>query len=130
MTFTRFFCFPNECFPLGFFVLKVHSVAIVCGLEDLYYSFVFREVTHHAIFDRMLRNTAVLVSYLCVFLFLFSTNVSIKRLEQVYGKYVLRSVQFRGSVMSDSLRPHGLQHARPLSPLPTTGVYLNSSPLS
>ena len=125
MTFTRFFCFCNECFPLGFFILKVHSVAIVCRLEDLYYSFVFREVTHHAIFDRILRNTAVLVNYLCVFLFLFSTNVSIKRLE-----YVLRSVQFRGSVMSDSLRPHGPQHARPLSPLPTTGVYLNSSPLS
>ena len=84
------------------FILKAHSVAILCRLEDLYYSFVIREVTHHAIFDRILRNTAVLVNYLCVFLFLFSTKVSIKRLEQVYGKYVLRSFQFRGSVMSDS----------------------------
>ena len=33
---------------------------------------------------------------------------------------------FSCSVMSDSLRPHGLQHARPSCPLPTPGVYSNS----
>ena len=32
--------------------------------------------------------------------------------------------------MSDSLRPHGLQHARPPRPSPTPGVYSNSCPLS
>ena len=32
--------------------------------------------------------------------------------------------------MSDSLWPHGLQHARPPCPSPTPGVYLNSCPLS
>ena len=32
--------------------------------------------------------------------------------------------------MSDSLRPHGLQHARPPCPSPTPGVYTNSCPLS
>ena len=32
--------------------------------------------------------------------------------------------------MSNSLRPHGLQHARPPCPLPTPGVYSNSCPLS
>ena len=32
--------------------------------------------------------------------------------------------------MSDSLRPHGLQHARPPCPLPTPGVYSNSCPSS
>ena len=37
-----------------------------------------------------------------------------------------RSVQFSRSVMSTSLRPHGLQHARPPCPSPTPGVYLNS----
>ena len=31
--------------------------------------------------------------------------------------------------MSNSSRPHGLQHARPPSPSPTPGVYLNSCPL-
>ena len=35
--------------------------------------------------------------------------------------------QFSHSFMSDSLRPHGLQHARPSYPLP---VYSNSCPLS
>ena len=38
--------------------------------------------------------------------------------------------QFSHSVMSDSLRPHGLQHARPPCPSPTPGVYSNSCPLS
>ena len=42
----------------------------------------------------------------------------------------LSSVQFSRSVVSDSLRPHGLQHARPLRPSPTPGVYSNSCPLS
>ena len=32
--------------------------------------------------------------------------------------------------MSDSLRPHGLQHARPPCPSPTPRVYSNSCPLS
>ena len=39
------------------------------------------------------------------------------------------SVQFSCSVMSDSLRPHGLQHARLPCPLPTARVYSNSCPL-
>ena len=40
------------------------------------------------------------------------------------------SLQFSHSVMSDSLRPHGLQQARPPCPSPTPGVYPNSCPLS
>ena len=40
------------------------------------------------------------------------------------------SVQFSRSVLSDSLRPHGLQHARPPCPSPTPGVYSDSCPLS
>ena len=40
------------------------------------------------------------------------------------------SVQFRHSVMSDSLRPHQSQHARPPCPSPTPRVYSNSCPLS
>ena len=39
------------------------------------------------------------------------------------------SVQFSSSVMSDSLRPHGLEHARLLCP-PTLGAYSNSRPSS
>ena len=40
------------------------------------------------------------------------------------------TVQFSRSVVSDSLWPHGLQHARPPCPSPTPGVYSNSCPLS
>ena len=42
----------------------------------------------------------------------------------------LSSVQFSHSVTSDSLRPHGLQPARPPCPSPTPGVHPNSCPLS
>ena len=40
------------------------------------------------------------------------------------------SVQFSCSVVSDSLQPHGLQHARPPCPSPTPRTYSNSCPLS
>ena len=47
----------------------------------------------------------------------------------VYQGCIL-SVQFSCSVMSNSLRPHGLQHARPPCPSPTPKVYSNSCPSS
>ena len=40
------------------------------------------------------------------------------------------SVQFSRSVVSNSLWPHELQHARPPCPSPTTRVHSNSHPLS
>ena len=40
------------------------------------------------------------------------------------------SVQFSHPVVSDSLWPHGLQHARPPCPSPTPRVYSNSCTLS
>ena len=40
------------------------------------------------------------------------------------------SVQFSCSVVSDSLRPHESQHARPPCPSPTPGVHPDSHPLS
>ena len=45
-------------------------------------------------------------------------------------KDLVQFSQFRSSVVSDSLWPHGLQHARPPCPSPTPGVYSNSCPLS
>ena len=39
-------------------------------------------------------------------------------------------IQFSRSVVSDSLRPHELQHARPPCLSPTPGLYPNSCPLS
>ena len=46
-----------------------------------------------------------------------------------YNK-IFSSVQFSCSVVSDSLRPHELQHARPPCPSPTPGVHPDPCPLS
>ena len=44
--------------------------------------------------------------------------------------FLLSSVQFSCSILSDSLQPHELQHARPPYPSATAGVYTNPCPLS
>ena len=52
---------------------------------------------------------------------------------QIYTKWKLSNsnlVQFRNSVISNSLRPHGLQHARLPCPSPTPKVCSNSCPSS
>ena len=46
------------------------------------------------------------------------------------GASQFSSFQFNHSVVSDCLRPHGLQHARPSCPSPTPRVSSNSCPLS
>ena len=46
-----------------------------------------------------------------------------------YKFYIISQVS-SVTVMSDSLQPHGLQHARPSCPSPTPRVYSNSCPLS
>ena len=43
---------------------------------------------------------------------------------------LLNQSQFSGSVVSDSLQPHGLQHARLPCPAPTPRAYSNSCPSS
>ena len=48
----------------------------------------------------------------------------------ISGSKNVCSVQFSRSVMSDSLRPHELQHARPPCPSPPPGVHSNSRPSS
>ena len=45
-------------------------------------------------------------------------------------RIIISSVQFSCSVMSYSLRPHELQHARPPRPSPIPGVHSDSSPSS
>ena len=48
----------------------------------------------------------------------------------VSGPVQFSSVQFSHLVVSDSLRPHELQHVRPPCPSPTPGVHSDSHPLS
>ena len=52
---------------------------------------------------------------------------SIKLLIDCWWEYKIVSVHFSHSVMSDSLRPHESQHARPPCPSPIPGVYSNMS---
>ena len=52
------------------------------------------------------------------------------KLFQKIAEEVLSSVQFSCSVVSNSLRPHELQHVSPPCPSPTPGVYSNSFPSS
>ena len=54
---------------------------------------------------------------------------SVASIEHNYD-FQFSSVQFSRSVMSDSLRPHESQHARPPCPSPTPGVYSNACPSS
>ena len=58
-------------------------------------------------------------------------SATIKLLEENRGimLFNISLVQFSRSVMSNSLWPHGLQHARPTCPSPTPRVYSNSCPL-
>ena len=58
------------------------------------------------------------------------TNNDLKTLSRQFYKGSPSSVQFSRSVVSDSLRPHELQHARPPCPSPTHGVHPNSCPSS
>ena len=53
---------------------------------------------------------------------MFSLNISIRKHHS--------SVQFSPSVMSDSLRPHESQHAKPPCPSPTPRVHSDSRPSS
>ena len=61
-------------------------------------------------------------------------NYLIKNIYFQFFKYLYfvpcSSVQFSRSVMSNSLRPHESQHARPPCPSQTPGVYSNSCPSS
>ena len=55
-----------------------------------------------------------------------SILTSLTLIQPSYLNLQLSSVQFSCSVVSDSLRPHELQHTRPSYPSPTPGVYSNS----
>ena len=48
----------------------------------------------------------------------------------LFSYWLFNLVQYSHSVMSNSLQPHGLQHARPPCPSPSPRVHSNSCPLS
>ena len=55
---------------------------------------------------------------------------ALNREQDLLRASLVASVQFSHSVMSDSLRPHELQHTRPPCPSPIPGVHSNSHPSS
>ena len=70
----------------------------------------------------MLYSRFSLVIYLVISLCYFVHSIN--------SVLLLQSVQFSCSVVSDSLRPHGLQHTRSPCSKPTPRVHSNSCPLS
>ena len=62
--------------------------------------------------------------------FLFRLSLALSSFSLILKLFYLKFSQFSCSVVSDSLRPHGLQHARPPCPTLTPGVYPNSCLLS
>ena len=83
------------------------------------------------IFERLskdfLGTASQIVSFLCV----YNSIWNLFEILWVRNPAIFpNSVQFSRSVMSDSLRPHESQHARPPCPSPTPGVYSNWCPLS
>ena len=67
---------------------------------------------------------------LSAILSIFLQSVWITILKLFHLCIQLSSVQFSRSVVSNSLRPHDSQHARPPCPSPTPGVHSDSCPLS
>ena len=53
-----------------------------------------------------------------------------KHMKRCSTSLIISSVQFNCSVVSDSLGPHELQHARPPCPSPTPGACSDSWPLN
>ena len=67
---------------------------------------------------------------LCLPLLLFPSILPTIRVFSNRSAICISSVQLSCSVVSNSLRPHGQQHARPPCPSPTPRFYWNSCPLS
>ena len=103
------------------------SLVIICSFFKLWKSWKSR-ISHFF--------PPLLTSLLCTFsnpysLSLTDYDYTIILLDESSVFYIqFSSVQFTCSVMSDSLRPHELQHARPPCPSPTPRVYPNACPLS
>ena len=86
-----------------------------CGLSRRMFHVQLRKSMYHSFFI----HSSVYGHLVCFFV-----------LANVNSATVNLGVQFSCSVVSDSLQPHRLQHARPPCPSPTPEVYPNSCPLS
>ena len=78
-------------------------------------------------FISFLKDVFLTFKFLCWVYRSVSTHKTTLEGTLIVGRHFkkLHLVQFSHSVMSDSLRPHELQHARPPCPSPTPGVHPN-----
>ena len=95
-------------FFLTFFLKPLSSV-----VEKLLYTY----TNMYYIYFRKLTNFCLTKKFMTFWFYLFDLPW-------------IRSDQISHSVVSDSLRPHESQHARPPCPSPTPGVHLDSCPTS
>ena len=82
--------------------------------------------TWHAVIHGVAQSPKDCSKHLCLFFCLTYRVIITIFLNSIY----MHSVQFSRSVMSDSLRPHESQHARPPCASPAPGVHSNSRPSS
>ena len=108
-----------------YLIIVFHLLLFPCFILKNFFSFISREVFQFWTVSNLLSNQSQ-------FLSLTITHILTKLLKLVCFLLALelRVSQFSHSVMSDSLRPHGLQHARLPCPSATPGGYPNSCPLS
>ena len=70
------------------------------------------------------------LSFVCILYFILRLFSLMNMISHSSARFISDSVQFSHSVVSNSLWPHELQHARPPCPSPSPGVHSNSRPLS
>ena len=109
-----------------------------CSFQEVWVEFQVIYIDYHVICDQGQFYFFLPSLYVSFFLLFFScliaclcTSMMLKGVDtEDILAILLMSVQFSRSVVSDSLRPHELQHARPPCPSPTPGVYSDPCPLS
>ena len=69
-------------------------------------------------------------STICLWYALLRKVILLRKIQLNQKSFSFSSVPFSRSVVSESLRPHELQHARPPCPSPTPGVHSDSCPSS
>ena len=136
-------CDLMDCSPPGSFV---HGVFQARTLEWVAISFSNITFIYYVIHIKHLRAIKILDIVYVQWFYFISKDTLDQRREVTYPMtfnmwqfrleyktaylHQFSSVQFSCSVVSDSLQPHGLQHARPPYSSPIPGVYSNSCPSS
>ena len=107
--------FPMEIFPLSKIRPQTHS-----EFPTIFLFVCFPHITSIFYLPMCMQHLLVLNLFLIGGLLVYNAGLV----------SAVSSVQFSRSVVSDSLRPHESQHARPPCPSPTPGVHSDSHPLS